>query len=819
MKRSCNQQPAEVYPGTHKLRPVLDAAVKEASETDYDMDAFYKYLRAHEGENLGLHGAEGDPTVGVGHSLRDGSREIFQNLFADQVDFDQVMAGQQRLTPDQSRRLFDHDVQRHLQRVERKVPAFPTLPVHRQKAILSAAYRGDWGPRTISHINAGQWDAAAKEYLNHEGYRTAEERGLSGIRNRMEQNSALLARATAQPAAAPAATTYVVQPGDTLSAISKSHFGDPSRYSEIAKLNQLADPNKIKPGQELKMPQMSKSNVDLSTRLVKSAKRMSTLFTPTPAYSDGVVNTFMSDPSEANRAELQKILDFQESTGVYNTDKALAFQSSRDDVLRKLMSRLRRYTPAEPAQPVRVKADSVPLDVVWDDELDLSSFATDIQDEYGIQPPSVWRDDATLNEIADELIKLRDQFHQRQSTKQASLGNIGTGALAGGLGVGGLAALLGREEDEGLSDMLRRGLAYGGLGATLGGAAGHLLNKYREGQGGAPEPSAETSETFDPAALDKLNTQQAYARLDQLAEQNPELFQAIIEPALEQLNTQGREFGAFDLDKLREKGFVDEGRRRLSGIQRAAAQMQVDQLKASLGVPENRSLSSVDPFLRQVLSPAELMHAYGLERITGNQLSQNAPLSGLKDPTASYNRGTGLLEDARRETQQVLESAPMLGLGLDQARDALGMDASNYQHHLQREYNRLHSPMRYGGYDVAGAVFDPLDPVALVTLGAGRAAGVARAARNSGPAASRAAKWRNRGLQFTGATAGDVAMGFGGLYDNTLPSEATPNGYTGWRPDDLTDAYRKQYGPQVQAGNTLERASAPSLYNFWQDRQ
>ena len=55
--------------------------------------------------------------------------------------------------------------------------------------------------------------------------------------------------------------TYTVQPGDTLSAIAKKFMGNPSEYMDIYNANrdQLSDPNMIKPGQVLKIPQHSKA--------------------------------------------------------------------------------------------------------------------------------------------------------------------------------------------------------------------------------------------------------------------------------------------------------------------------------------------------------------------------------------------------------------------------------------------------------------------------------------------------------------------------------------------------------------------------------
>ena len=57
------------------------------------------------------------------------------------------------------------------------------------------------------------------------------------------------------PAAA-AAKTYTVKSGDTLSAIAREHLGDGNAYMKIFEANrdQLSDPDKIKPGQVLKIP-------------------------------------------------------------------------------------------------------------------------------------------------------------------------------------------------------------------------------------------------------------------------------------------------------------------------------------------------------------------------------------------------------------------------------------------------------------------------------------------------------------------------------------------------------------------------------------
>ncbi len=58
--------------------------------------------------------------------------------------------------------------------------------------------------------------------------------------------------------AAPEPRFYEVQPGDSLSKIAKKFYGDPMKYHAIFEANQplLSDPNKIYPGQSLRLPNL-----------------------------------------------------------------------------------------------------------------------------------------------------------------------------------------------------------------------------------------------------------------------------------------------------------------------------------------------------------------------------------------------------------------------------------------------------------------------------------------------------------------------------------------------------------------------------------
>lgn len=54
----------------------------------------------------------------------------------------------------------------------------------------------------------------------------------------------------------PESTMYTVKSGDSLSKIAKAHYGDPMKYPAIFEANKpmLSDPDKIYPGQVLRLP-------------------------------------------------------------------------------------------------------------------------------------------------------------------------------------------------------------------------------------------------------------------------------------------------------------------------------------------------------------------------------------------------------------------------------------------------------------------------------------------------------------------------------------------------------------------------------------
>jgi nucleoid-associated protein YgaU len=79
---------------------------------------------------------------------------------------------------------------------------------------------------------------------------------VADIKVQPQAAAAAAAGAGAGGGSATAGTTYTVKSGDTLSGIAKQFLGDSSKYHKIFEANRdiLSDPDRIKPGQVLKIP-------------------------------------------------------------------------------------------------------------------------------------------------------------------------------------------------------------------------------------------------------------------------------------------------------------------------------------------------------------------------------------------------------------------------------------------------------------------------------------------------------------------------------------------------------------------------------------
>ncbi|MEP0548137.1 MAG: peptidoglycan-binding protein LysM [Rhodothermales bacterium] len=67
--------------------------------------------------------------------------------------------------------------------------------------------------------------------------------------------------AAAAPVAAPSTTYYTIEKGDSLSKIAQRFYGDPQKYHDLFDANRevIQDPDKIYPGQKIRIPNASGS--------------------------------------------------------------------------------------------------------------------------------------------------------------------------------------------------------------------------------------------------------------------------------------------------------------------------------------------------------------------------------------------------------------------------------------------------------------------------------------------------------------------------------------------------------------------------------
>ena len=149
---------------------------KKEKAVNSAVESFKKTIRDAEGLKLEAYKPDDDEekfTIGYGHYGVDEDAEI---------------------TKEEAEELLDKDVRTRLDSVVDLLPKFNSYPNDLQQAIFSEHYRGSiqQSPKTRKLINEGNFEEAAKEFLRNKEYEEAEERGIPGIRTRMEKVSELL---------------------------------------------------------------------------------------------------------------------------------------------------------------------------------------------------------------------------------------------------------------------------------------------------------------------------------------------------------------------------------------------------------------------------------------------------------------------------------------------------------------------------------------------------------------------------------------------------------------------------------------------------
>lgn len=148
----------------------------------------------------------------------------------------------QKITQKQAETFLREDIKRFENGVFRAVSV--PLTQNQFDALVSFCYNCGLGAfknsTLLKKLNAKDYKGASSEFLR---WNKSNGVVLAGLNRRRKAEKALFEKTPVQ-------TVYVVKKGDTLSAIA-GKYG--TTYQAIAKLNGLADPNKIYVGQKLKI--------------------------------------------------------------------------------------------------------------------------------------------------------------------------------------------------------------------------------------------------------------------------------------------------------------------------------------------------------------------------------------------------------------------------------------------------------------------------------------------------------------------------------------------------------------------------------------
>lgn len=117
-----------------------------------------------------VNGNSGSRTVGIGFDMEaEGARETWEEVFDGAVDFDAVMSGQEEITDQEARDLFDYEMV-YYERMVSAATGGEALPEHRHLALLSLAKRNPdfLQVQLASDIQAGN-HGAVMEAILYEG--------------------------------------------------------------------------------------------------------------------------------------------------------------------------------------------------------------------------------------------------------------------------------------------------------------------------------------------------------------------------------------------------------------------------------------------------------------------------------------------------------------------------------------------------------------------------------------------------------------------------------------------------------------------------
>lgn len=141
---------------------------------------------------------EGKPRL---TAYRDSNKKLWTigigTLIGDDEQYRKSPYYNRSITADEAKALARRDIEKKTQLISGIIGAekFDSFSPELQAHLVSGAYRGDitGSPKTIELLKSGDFEGAAKEYLNNEEYRRSN-KGSAGVVTRMNDAAAVMAK-------------------------------------------------------------------------------------------------------------------------------------------------------------------------------------------------------------------------------------------------------------------------------------------------------------------------------------------------------------------------------------------------------------------------------------------------------------------------------------------------------------------------------------------------------------------------------------------------------------------------------------------------
>lgn len=171
--------------------------VQKTKPAQATLDDHSDHLHEHEGFRGGVYNDhKGNPTVGYGHMFKSDSKATWDAAGIGHLH-DDVKAGKAKLSEADARKLLHHELENtYIPRARKLVKRYDDLDRDTQVAVVGSIFRGglSGSPKTLRHLNAGEFGKAADEFLDNAEYRQSKKAG-TGVHRRMEGYSTAMRNA------------------------------------------------------------------------------------------------------------------------------------------------------------------------------------------------------------------------------------------------------------------------------------------------------------------------------------------------------------------------------------------------------------------------------------------------------------------------------------------------------------------------------------------------------------------------------------------------------------------------------------------------